>query len=68
MAPIHLQSALLASAQVEAVRQFTTPAEDFEHLTEETHRSFLPEATHDYIDSADEQSPNDLETIVQALV
>jgi len=67
MAPSHLQAALLATTQAEAVRQFTTPAETFTQITEEPHLSFLPEATHEHLKSIDTQSPNELEAILSSL-
>jgi hypothetical protein len=49
----HLKSALLASAQITAIENFTTPAEKFEQLTNEPHLSCLPDEAHPFLEKID---------------
>lgn len=67
IATSHLLESLLATAQAEAVRQFTTPAKTLEELTEEPHLSLLPEPIREFAKRIDVLTKEEITTLKDAL-
>ena len=59
----HIQAAILTTAQLTAIKNFTTPPESLEDLSKEPHKTFLPEELQKFITS-DSPSPEEIETII----
>ncbi len=67
LATPHLKAALLATAQITAIENFTTPAEKFAQLHEPAHHSFLPPAAHPFLEKADTLTKQDARNLAEIL-
>lgn len=68
LVPDHLLKAFLATAQIASIQAFATPPESVAELTEESHRSYLPEALHPWLARLDQLPATAHSKTIQSLL